>query len=110
MTRRPEIAVRPVTEEELPEWNRALNTGFLRDPAGTGDQMKIRRAQFAPDRLLGAFEGDRCVATYRSFAQELTTPGGIQVPAEVHRVPEVIAHHFPAHLCVRLGHVELGSR
>ncbi|MEU0738108.1 GNAT family N-acetyltransferase [Streptomyces sp. NPDC006134] len=82
MTRRADIDVRPVTEAELPEWNRALNTGFLREPTSTEGQLELRRAQFVPGRLLGAFDGDRCVATFRSFAQELTAVGGAFVPAD----------------------------
>ncbi|CAL9490249.1 N-acetyltransferase Eis [Streptomyces sp. enrichment culture] len=82
MTRRADIDVRPVAETELPEWNRALNTGFLREPTPTEDQSAVRRARFVPGRLLGAFDGDRCVATLRSFAQELTAVGGAFVPAD----------------------------
>ncbi|MFB7498938.1 GNAT family N-acetyltransferase [Streptomyces sp. NPDC056161] len=74
--------VRPVTESELPDWHRALNTGFLRPPTPTPEQLESRRPQFVPGRLLGAFDGDRCVATYRSFAQEITAVGGAVLPAD----------------------------
>ncbi|MFF8448167.1 GNAT family N-acetyltransferase [Streptomyces leeuwenhoekii] len=82
MNRRADIDVRPVTEAELPEWTRALNTGFLREPAVGEAQLAARRSQFVPGRLLGAFDGGRCVATLRSFAQELTAVGGALVPAD----------------------------
>ncbi|MFG3552219.1 GNAT family N-acetyltransferase [Streptomyces sp. NPDC047725] len=82
MTRRTDIDVRPITEAEFPEWNRALNTGFLRPPAVPADQLEARRHQFVPGRLFGAFDGDRCVATYRSFDQEVTAVGGAPVRAD----------------------------
>ncbi|MGW3949712.1 GNAT family N-acetyltransferase [Streptomyces sp. NPDC004752] len=74
--------VRPVTEAELPDWYRALNTGFLRPPTPNPEQVAARRSQFVPGRLIGAFDGDRCVATFRSFAQEITAVGGATVPAD----------------------------
>jgi predicted acetyltransferase len=73
--------VRAITEAELAEWQRALNTGFLRSPVQDPEYLEARRRLFEPGRLLGAFDGDRCVATYRSFAQELTAVGGTPVPA-----------------------------
>ncbi|MFI9614341.1 GNAT family N-acetyltransferase [Streptomyces sp. NPDC052023] len=82
MTRRDELPVRPITEEELADWHRAMNVGFLQRPTLAEEQLQARRAQFVPGRLLGAFDGDRCVATFRSFAQEVTAVGGAFVPAD----------------------------
>ncbi|MFG3110366.1 GNAT family N-acetyltransferase [Streptomyces tendae] len=82
MSRRTEIDVRPITEAEFPDWNRALNTGFLRPPAVAEEQLEARRNEFVPGRSLGAFDGDRCVATFRSFDQELTAVGGGPVRAD----------------------------
>ncbi|MFC5636177.1 GNAT family N-acetyltransferase [Streptomyces bullii] len=76
------IDVRPVTEPEFADWTRALNTGFLREPTVPDDVLDARRSQFVPGRLLGAFDGGRCVATFRSFEQELTAVGGAPVPAD----------------------------
>ncbi|MFJ8155388.1 GNAT family N-acetyltransferase [Streptomyces sp. NPDC094468] len=76
------VEVRPITAAELADWHRALNTGFLQQPSLTDDQIEARRRQFVPGRLLGAFDGSRCVATFRSFDQELTTVGGTAVPAD----------------------------
>lgn len=77
-----DIAIRPVTEDEIPDWSRALRTGFLRPPEVTEAEIADRAAHFALDRTLGAFDGDRCVATFRSFAQELTAVGGAPVAAD----------------------------
>lgn len=77
-----DIDVRPVTEADFADWHRALNTGFLREPTVSQEQLEARRHQFVPGRLLGAFDGGRCVATFRSFAQEVTAVGGAAVPAD----------------------------
>ncbi|WAZ22584.1 GNAT family N-acetyltransferase [Streptomyces cinnabarinus] len=82
MTRAADIDVRPTTEAELADWHRAVNTGFLREPTLTEEQLAAREPWFVPGRLLGAFDGDRCVATFRSFDQRLTAVGGTAVPAD----------------------------
>ncbi|MEU9442349.1 GNAT family N-acetyltransferase [Streptomyces sp. NPDC048304] len=74
--------VRTVTEAEFEDWQRAVSTGFLRPPVMPAEQLEARRALFVPGRLLGAFDGGRCVATFRSFAQEVTAVGGAAVPAD----------------------------
>ncbi|GGT11323.1 MULTISPECIES: GNAT family N-acetyltransferase [Streptomyces] len=81
MSSRTDIDVRPVTEDELPDWERAVNTGFLRSPAVGEEYLAARRHRFVPGRVQGAFDGGRCVATFRSFAQELTAVGGAFVAA-----------------------------
>ncbi|MEV3856160.1 GNAT family N-acetyltransferase [Streptomyces sp. NPDC050095] len=83
MSTRPDdvIDVRPITEDELPEWCRARNRGFLREPVVSQEHVAVRRAQFDLGRTRAAF-APRQVATFRSFAQELTVPGGAVVPAD----------------------------
>ncbi|MFG2604158.1 GNAT family N-acetyltransferase [Streptomyces sp. NPDC048514] len=71
--------VRTVTDADFEDWQRALNTGFLRPPVMAPERLDARRR--VPGRRLGAFDGGRCVATFRSFAQELTAVGGATVPA-----------------------------
>ncbi|GGT39061.1 GNAT family N-acetyltransferase [Streptomyces chromofuscus] len=82
MTRHDELPVRPITEAEFADWQRAMSVGFLQRPTLSEEQLDARRAQFVPGRLLGAFDGERCVATFRSFAQEVTAVGGAFVPAD----------------------------
>ncbi|MFB9464890.1 GNAT family N-acetyltransferase [Streptomyces cinereospinus] len=82
MTPRDELPIRPITEAEFADWHRAVNVGFLREPTPTAEELEARRGHFVPGRLLGAFDGDRCVATFRSFAQEVTAVGGAFVPAD----------------------------
>jgi predicted acetyltransferase len=76
------IDVRPITEAEFTDWLRAVNTGFLRVPALSEEEIEGRRERFVPGRYLGAFDGGRCVATFRSFDQELTVVGGARAPAD----------------------------
>ncbi|KQX83366.1 GNAT family N-acetyltransferase [Streptomyces sp. Root1310] len=85
MTRRASqqpIDVRAVTDAELPEWTRAVNTGFLRPPTVPDQMLADRRLAFADSRVSGAFDAGRCVATFRSFDQELTAVGGATVAAD----------------------------
>ncbi|KDN78613.1 hypothetical protein DF19_36560 [Streptomyces olindensis] len=76
------VDVRPVTEAEFTDWLRAVNTGFLRVPVLSDEEIEGRRERFVPGRYLGAFDGGRCVATFRSFDQELTVVGGARVAAD----------------------------
>ncbi|TXS41194.1 GNAT family N-acetyltransferase [Streptomyces sp. uw30] len=78
----PDIDVRSITESDFPDWIRALNTGFLRSPEVAETEIADRASYIVPDRTLGAFDAGRCVATFRSFAQEITAVGGATVPAD----------------------------
>ncbi|MDX2544866.1 GNAT family N-acetyltransferase [Streptomyces sp. WI04-05B] len=82
MTPRADIDIRAVTEDGLREWTRALQVGFLRSPEVTDAGLEANRGAFRPGRSLGAFDGERCVATFRSFPQELSVGGGATVPAD----------------------------
>ncbi|MFI8088262.1 GNAT family N-acetyltransferase [Streptomyces sp. NPDC086080] len=82
MTSRDAIDVRPITESEFADWTRAMSIGFLQEPTLPDEVVDARRAQLTPGRTVGAFDGGRCVATFRSFAQELTVVGGAAVPAD----------------------------
>ncbi|MEU6392892.1 GNAT family N-acetyltransferase [Streptomyces sp. NPDC046939] len=80
--------VRPITEEELPAWSRALNAGFLRTPTTSPETVTKRRAHFDLTRTRAAFDETNPgrpghqVATFRSFAQTLSVPGGATVPTD----------------------------
>ncbi|MFD4156647.1 GNAT family N-acetyltransferase [Streptomyces hydrogenans] len=70
------VELRAVTESEFPDWLRALRTGFLNEPVVPDAMVADRLAHVDLDRTLGAVEGGRVVATFRSFRQELSTVGG----------------------------------
>ncbi|GHD12954.1 UPF0256 protein [Streptomyces violarus] len=92
-SRADDIDVRPISEAEHAEWLRAVHTGFLRGPVVSAEEIEGRRRNFVPGRFLGAFDGGRCVATFRSFAQELTVVGGATVPADAVSGVTVTATH-----------------
>ncbi|MFI5686830.1 GNAT family N-acetyltransferase [Streptomyces sp. NPDC051636] len=101
--------VRPVREPELADWHRALNTGFLSPPTIAPEQLEARRNHFVPGRLLGAFDGDRCVATFRSFAQEVTAVGGAAVPADAISNVTVTPTHRRRGLLTRMMSQDLAA-
>ncbi|MCQ4212054.1 MULTISPECIES: GNAT family N-acetyltransferase [Streptomyces] len=82
--------VRPITDDdgELSGWLRALNTGFLLTPSVSPERLAKSRAHFDLTRTRAAFApsgdggGSRQVATFRSFAQDLSLPGGATVPTD----------------------------
>lgn len=104
-----DIDVRPVTEAEYPEWLRAVRAGFLREPVVPAAELEARRRQFEPGRFLGAFDGDRCVATFRSFAQEVTAVGGRLVPADAISAVTVTATHRRRGLLTRMMNQDLAA-
>ncbi|THA59456.1 GNAT family N-acetyltransferase [Streptomyces sp. A0958] len=76
------LDARTVTPTEFPDWLRALNTGFLRPPTPSDEEVAGRLAYMDLSRTQGVFDAGRCVATFRSFAQELTVAGGATVPTD----------------------------
>jgi predicted acetyltransferase len=73
--------VRTVQDTELRAWYTALSSAFY----GTADPQAIadfRRPQLDLDRTWAAYDGDRIVATLRSFGTELTVPGGASLSAD----------------------------
>ncbi|MEV1085578.1 GNAT family N-acetyltransferase [Streptomyces sp. NPDC050211] len=109
MSRRADIDVRPITEAEFPEWLRAVNTGFLRRPTPPEEELEVRRRRFDAGRFLGGFDGGRCVATFRSFAQELTAVGGASVPADAISAVTVTATHRRRGLLTRMMDRDLAA-
>ncbi|MEU9145228.1 GNAT family N-acetyltransferase [Streptomyces sp. NPDC048349] len=103
--------VRPIAEPELAEWLRTLNTGFL-TPAGVTEADVALRAKYSDlARVLGAFDAGsgRCVATFRSFAQRLTVPGGAAVAASAVSNVTVLPTHRRQGLLTRLMATELAA-
>ncbi|MER6981609.1 GNAT family N-acetyltransferase [Streptomyces carpinensis] len=99
---RPDIDVRPITEAEIPDWTRALNTGFLRSPEVSAEEVADRGTYIVPSRTLGAFDAGRCVATFRSFEQELTAVGGTPVAADAISNVTVTSTHRRRGLLTRM--------
>lgn len=72
------IDVRTVREEEFDAWSDALDIGF-HSPKYRGDGPR-RRKMWDLARCIGAFDGAKPVATFRSIEMQLTVPGGAFVP------------------------------
>ncbi|OEU85087.1 GNAT family N-acetyltransferase [Streptomyces oceani] len=76
------IDIRAVTGDTFPDWLRALETGFLGEPRQLGpEEAAVRGWDMDFDRVQGAFDKDRCVATFRTIPLGLTVPGGAVVPS-----------------------------
>ncbi|OIJ64822.1 GNAT family N-acetyltransferase [Streptomyces mangrovisoli] len=104
-----DLDIRPITESELADWHRAMRVGFLDDPAVTEEVLEPRRALFVPGRLLGAFDGSRCVATFRSFDQEVTAVGGAPVQADAISNVTVSPTHRRRGLLTRMMGMDLAA-
>jgi predicted acetyltransferase len=73
--------VRTVQASELRAWYAALSSAFF----GTADPQALadfRGPQLDMGRTWAAYDGDRIVATLRSFGTEMTVPGGGVLPAD----------------------------
>ncbi|MFF5566239.1 GNAT family N-acetyltransferase [Streptomyces sp. NPDC012623] len=103
------VEVRTVAESEYPDWARALETGFLRPPVVSPEVMAGRLANSDPARTRGAFDDGRCVATFRSFAQELTVVGGAVLPSDAVTNVSVSPTHRRRGLLTRMMGADLAE-
>ncbi|UGY92876.1 GNAT family N-acetyltransferase [Streptomyces gobiensis] len=83
---------------DIPGWLRAVSTGFLDAKQASHQELTPQEAAgrlegFELSRTQGAYDGDRCVATFRTFPQELTVPGGATLPATAVTQVTVTATH-----------------
>ncbi|MGX1270845.1 GNAT family N-acetyltransferase [Streptomyces phaeoluteigriseus] len=97
-----DMDVRRITDAELPAWMRAAKTGFLRAPTVTDADVAARRTAHIGSRTYGAFDAGSCVATFRSFPQELTAVGGAPVPADAITNVAVLPTHRRRGILTRL--------
>lgn len=75
-----EIVTRTISQDEALPFRRAVRAGFAQPETSDEDPSWARDATAPYDRARAAFDGDTMVATLRSFPNELTVPGGAQVP------------------------------
>ncbi|MET9852363.1 GNAT family N-acetyltransferase [Streptomyces sp. NPDC006450] len=101
--------VRPIAVSELPDWLRAVQNGFLNAAPGSAADVAQLTENFDFSRTQGGFDGDtgRCVATFRSFPQELTVPGGAFVPSSAVSNVTVLPTHRRQGLLTRMMAAEL---
>ncbi|PSJ29889.1 GNAT family N-acetyltransferase [Streptosporangium nondiastaticum] len=87
------LDVRTITEDDLPNWVRARRTGYVLPPTPGRTELAFRRELMDLSRAQGAFDAGRCVATYRSFTQRISVPGGASVTANAVSNVSVSATH-----------------
>jgi predicted acetyltransferase len=107
---RDQVTVRSLTAEDLPEWSRALNVGFVRSPTVSDAMVAKRRAYFDLPRVRAAFtDSGRAVATFRSFTQDLSLPGGATVPTDAITNVTVSPTHRRRGLLTRIMNADLAE-
>ena len=72
--------IRTVRPEELPAWFEAFGSAFYFWPFDPNILAGQRRDTFDIQRMVGAFDGNTVVGTFRTFGAMLTLPGGARVP------------------------------
>src|SRR3954447_19307514 len=89
------VEIRPIDPAELEAWESAMRVGF-HQPEPKPDDARARAEHFAGEmdwpRAHGAFDGGRVVATFRSYATELTVPGGVVTADAVTNVTVAPTH------------------
>jgi len=86
------LEIRNVSPDEFVPFVEALSTAFLDRP----DVARVAEAVtplWEPQRTWGAFDGDRVCGTFRSWATELTVPGGARLPASAIAAVTVLPTH-----------------
>ena len=73
------IHIRTISPDETSAWIEAVNTAFFDrvDPDRVAEEL---RSLWDFDRVWAAFEGTTTVGTFRTWATELTVPGGARLP------------------------------
>ncbi|MEU6312412.1 GNAT family N-acetyltransferase [Streptomyces sp. NPDC047014] len=103
--------VRPIAESELPDWLRAVHTGFLTATRVTDSDVAQRAKYNDLARTQGAFDSGtgRCVGAFRSFPQELTVPGGAAVRTTAISNVGVLPTHRRQGLLTRMMRAEFDA-
>lgn len=103
------VELHDVGPERFSAWVRAVETGFLRPPTTAMVEYFEPILRRPGNRLLGAFDGQRCVATFRSFPKEITVPGGGVLDADAISAVTVTATHRRQGLLSRMMTRELAA-
>ncbi|WP_328328457.1 MULTISPECIES: GNAT family N-acetyltransferase [unclassified Streptomyces] len=103
------VDIHTVSESEYPDWLRACHTGFLQPPAVSDEEVRSRRPHTDLARTQGAFDGGRCVATFRTFAQEISVVGGASLPSDAVSNVTVTPTHRRRGLLSRMMAVDLAA-
>jgi predicted acetyltransferase len=101
------VDVRIITADEAPAWVESMLLGFHRHL--TEGEADVAISGLDLSRALGAFDDDRVVGTLRSWASELTLPGGALVPAAALTNVTVAATHRRQGLLTRMLTADLAA-
>jgi predicted acetyltransferase len=102
-----DLDVRTITDDEVPAFCAAMNTGFL-NPAGDVD-ADARRPGMILDRTWAGFDGTAIVSTLRSFPTRLTMPGGGTVTASAVTAVTTTSTHRRRGLATRMVRSDLAA-
>jgi predicted acetyltransferase len=103
-----DVVVRPVQEGEQLAWLRAANRAFHHPRATTAEDAALRAPRWAQQRLVGAFDGDRPVGTFRSWDEALPVPGGT-APADLVSSVTVASTHRRRGVLTRMMTADLAA-
>ncbi|CAL9452200.1 N-acetyltransferase Eis [Streptomyces sp. enrichment culture] len=81
------------SDADIDAWSRAAMLGFQHPFRLSEEELRLRREKLDHERARGVFDGDLCVATFRSFDQELTVPGGAVIDVNAVTGVTVTATH-----------------
>jgi predicted acetyltransferase len=84
------FTIRPITEEERPEFRLVMGLVFNFEPTEEGE--KAFNSILEVDRTICAFDGDRLVGTAGAFSFDMTVPGGV-LPVAGTTMVTVLATH-----------------
>ncbi|RSS81977.1 GNAT family N-acetyltransferase [Streptomyces sp. WAC06614] len=106
-----DVDVRLITEAEFTDWIRANQIGFLDAPSATPEDAALRLKWTDLGRVRGGYDRatGRCVATFRSFAQEVSVPGGGRVASSAISNVSVLSTHRRRGLLSRMMADELAA-
>ncbi len=86
------IEIRNLAPEELGSFIETLSAAFL-DRPDIDRVAEAVKTRWEPARTWGAFDGDRVCGTFRSWATQLTVPGGARLPASAIAAVTVLPTH-----------------
>ncbi|HUG47597.1 MAG TPA: GNAT family N-acetyltransferase [Candidatus Limnocylindria bacterium] len=86
------LTVRNVRQDELFDFVDAISTSFLERP-DVAKVVEEIRPYWDVGRIWAAFDGERMCGTYRTWASELSVPGGRQLPASAVTAVTVLPTH-----------------
>jgi predicted acetyltransferase len=100
--------IRTVAPDEFEAFVEAVSTGFL-DRPNVARVAELVRPWWEPGRTWGAWDGSRFVGTFRSWATEITVPGGARLSASAVSAVTVSPTHRRQGLLTRMTAAEHGA-